>query len=70
MHKECGLQFRSFVSPIVECLEDADGITRDTAKAAIIDLFKSVPPIHVSYVTNLTLLGTHPIALKPISLNS
>ena len=40
MNKEYGLQFKSFMSKIVECLEDADGGVRDTAKATIVELFK------------------------------
>ena len=40
MHKELSLPFKTFVPKIVQCLEDADGIVRDTAKAVIIELFK------------------------------
>jgi len=40
MHTEQGLQFRSFVPHMVECLEDADGGVREAAKTNLIDLFR------------------------------
>lgn len=40
MHDEQQLPFRGFVGPIVECLEDADGTVRDTAKNSLVDLFR------------------------------
>ncbi len=40
MHVEHNLQFRVFVGSIVECLEDADGGVRETAKTNIVELFK------------------------------
>lgn len=40
MHTEQGLQFRSFVPNIVDCLEDADSNVREAAKANLIELFK------------------------------
>lgn len=39
MHAQHGLQFRGFVPPMIECLENADGAVRETAKTAIIELF-------------------------------
>jgi len=39
MHAEHNLQFRNFVPPMVECLENADGVVRETAKTTIIELF-------------------------------
>lgn len=39
-HKDRGFQFRSFVPNIVDCLEDADGNVRETAKATVIELFQ------------------------------
>ncbi|KAI9672549.1 MAG: suppressor of tub2 mutation [Caeruleum heppii] len=43
MSKEKGLQFRSFVPKLVDALEDADGMVRDTAKATVVELFHSAP---------------------------
>ena len=40
MHQEASLQFKSFVPALVACLEDADGIVRDAAKSAIVELFR------------------------------
>ncbi|PHH82011.1 hypothetical protein CDD83_3387 [Cordyceps sp. RAO-2017] len=43
MHKEHGLQFRSYVPLLMELLEDADGMVRDAAKSTVIELFKTAP---------------------------
>ncbi|KAI1258574.1 ARM repeat-containing protein [Xylariaceae sp. FL1019] len=43
MHKEHGLQFRTYVPALMELLEDADGMVRDAAKATVIDLFREAP---------------------------
>ncbi|KAI9816318.1 MAG: suppressor of tub2 mutation [Phylliscum demangeonii] len=43
MHKDHGLQFRSFVPNLVSGLEDADGMVRDTAKSTVIELFRHAP---------------------------
>ncbi|KAI0150318.1 ARM repeat-containing protein [Xylariaceae sp. FL1272] len=43
MHKEHGLQFRTYVPTLMELLEDADGMVRDAAKATVIDLFREAP---------------------------
>lgn len=40
MHKEQGLQFRTYVPLLMDLLEDADGMVRDVAKTTVIDLFK------------------------------
>ncbi|KAH7328367.1 clasp N terminal-domain-containing protein [Stachybotrys elegans] len=42
-HKEHGLQFRSYVPLLMELLEDADGMVRDAAKSAVIELFTNAP---------------------------
>ena len=42
MNKDFGLPVKSFVPKMIECLEDADGIVRDVAKATIIALFQYV----------------------------
>lgn len=42
MHKEHGLQFRSYVPTLMELLEDADGMIRDAAKSTVIELFRCV----------------------------
>ena len=42
MHTEQALQFKSFVPPLVECLDHADGTIRERAKLSLIDLFRSV----------------------------
>ncbi|RDW92087.1 hypothetical protein BP5796_01481 [Coleophoma crateriformis] len=43
MHQEYGLQFKAFVPTFMELLEDADGMVRDNAKNAVIDLFQNAP---------------------------
>ncbi|KHN94226.1 HEAT repeat containing protein [Metarhizium album ARSEF 1941] len=43
MHQEHGMPFRGYVPMLMELLEDADGMVRDTAKATVIDLFKTAP---------------------------
>ncbi|KAI0450443.1 clasp N terminal-domain-containing protein [Xylaria acuta] len=43
MHKDHGLQFRSYVPILMELLEDADGMVRDAAKATVIELFRDAP---------------------------
>ena len=40
MHQEKGLPFRGYVPQLMELLEDADGMVRDTAKTTVIELFK------------------------------
>ena len=40
MHAEQNLQFKPFVAPMIECLEDADGQVREAAKTNIIELFR------------------------------
>lgn len=42
MHKDHGLQFRAYVPTLMELLEDADGMVRDTAKATVTELFRCV----------------------------
>jgi CLIP-associating protein 1/2 len=42
MNKSDGLQFKSFVPQLVACLEDADGMVRETAKSCVVELFRSV----------------------------
>ncbi|EGR51990.1 uncharacterized protein TRIREDRAFT_103745 [Trichoderma reesei QM6a] len=42
-HQQHGLPFRSFVPMLMELLEDADGMVRDTAKSTVIELFKNAP---------------------------
>lgn len=39
-HQEQGLQFKPYVPILMELLEDADGMVRDTAKITVIELFK------------------------------
>ncbi|KAM0225351.1 hypothetical protein ACHAQD_001285 [Fusarium lateritium] len=41
MHKENGLAFRAYVPVLMELLEDADGMVRDTAKSVVMELFQS-----------------------------
>lgn len=40
MNQEQGLQFRSFVPRLVDCLEDADGTVREAAKVTAVELFR------------------------------
>ncbi|KAM0709166.1 hypothetical protein Q7P35_003202 [Cladosporium inversicolor] len=39
MHNEQGMAFKSYVGPIVACLENADEHVRDAAKNALVELF-------------------------------
>lgn len=41
-HQQHGLPFRAYVPVLMDLLEDADGMVRDTAKSTVIELFKSV----------------------------
>lgn len=43
MHKEEGMPFKGYVSSMVARLEDADGNTREAAKAALVELFSTAP---------------------------
>lgn len=43
MHQENGMPFKSFVTTLMELLEDADGMVRDTARNAVIELFQNAP---------------------------
>ncbi|KAK4227891.1 protein STU1 [Podospora fimiseda] len=43
MHQENGLQFRGYVPTLMELLEDADAMVRETAKLTVIELFKNAP---------------------------
>lgn len=42
MHEEWALPFKAFVPTMMELLEDADGMVRDTAKHSVVKLFKCV----------------------------
>ncbi|KAK5998687.1 Protein stu-1 [Cladobotryum mycophilum] len=42
-HNEQGLPFRGYVPTLMDLLEDADGMVRDTAKSTVIELFKNAP---------------------------
>lgn len=42
MHKTEGLPFKTYVPQLVACLEDADGMVRETAKSCIVELFRYV----------------------------
>ncbi|KAG5939874.1 suppressor of tub2 mutation [Claviceps sorghi] len=42
-HQERGLPFRGYVPLLMELLEDADGMVRDTAKTTVIELFRTAP---------------------------
>ncbi|KAH8659136.1 protein-like protein STU1 [Tricladium varicosporioides] len=43
MHQENGMPFKSFVTTLMELLEDADGMVRDTARNSVITLFQNAP---------------------------
>ncbi|KAI9816215.1 MAG: suppressor of tub2 mutation [Pycnora praestabilis] len=43
MSKEQGLQFRSFVPRLMDCLEDSDGSVRETSKVTVVELFQTAP---------------------------
>jgi CLIP-associating protein 1/2 len=40
MHQEHGMPFKSFVTTLMDLLEDADGMVRDTARNTVITLFQ------------------------------
>ncbi|ETS82390.1 hypothetical protein PFICI_04266 [Pestalotiopsis fici W106-1] len=40
MHKDHDMPFRAFVPTLMELLEDADGMVRETAKGTVIELFR------------------------------
>ncbi|UKZ60176.1 uncharacterized protein TrAtP1_001461 [Trichoderma atroviride] len=42
-HQQHGLPFRGYVPVLMDLLEDADGMVRDTAKSTVIELFKNAP---------------------------
>ncbi|OAL71520.1 hypothetical protein A7D00_4422 [Trichophyton violaceum] len=48
MTKERGVLFRAHVPSLVVGLEDADSSVRETAKAAVIELFQNAPPRAIS----------------------
>jgi CLASP N terminal len=74
MSKEQGLQFKPFVPRLVEALEDADGVVRETAKMAVVELFRYAPsahPFHPAFASLLIIpLGPHQDMLKPILRNN
>lgn len=43
MHKDHALQFRTYVPTLMELLEDADPMVRETAKTTVIELFREAP---------------------------
>lgn len=43
MHASDNLPFKSFVPYLVASLEDSDGMVRETAKSAVVELFKNAP---------------------------
>ncbi|TAQ91257.1 hypothetical protein B7494_g382 [Chlorociboria aeruginascens] len=43
MHQENGMPFKSFVTTLMELLEDADGMVRDAARNSVIELFRNAP---------------------------
>jgi hypothetical protein len=46
MHQDHGMPFKSFVSTLMDLLEDADGMVRDTARNSVIALFQYVQCRH------------------------
>ncbi|KAH8592959.1 STU1 protein-like protein [Bisporella sp. PMI_857] len=43
MHQDNAMPFKSFVTTLMELLEDADGMVRDTARNSVIALFQNAP---------------------------
>ncbi|KAI9890941.1 MAG: suppressor of tub2 mutation [Vezdaea aestivalis] len=43
VHQEHHLNFKAFVPKLMDALEDADGMVRDTAKVTVVDLFRTAP---------------------------
>jgi CLIP-associating protein 1/2 len=40
MHQDHAMPFKSFVTTLMDLLEDADGMVRDTARNSVITLFQ------------------------------
>ena len=60
MHQEHAMPFKSFVSILMELLEDADGMVRDVARNTVIELFQFVPS-SCTHSNPLTIdVETHP----------
>ena len=51
MHQENAMPFKSYVTTLMELLEDADGMVRDVARNSVIELFQYVyiVPLHLRY---------------------
>ncbi|KAG9230796.1 hypothetical protein BJ875DRAFT_487625 [Amylocarpus encephaloides] len=43
MHQDSAMPFKSFVTTLMDLLEDADGMVRDTARNSVITLFQNAP---------------------------
>jgi CLIP-associating protein 1/2 len=52
MHQENGMPFKAYVSILMELLEDADGMVRDTARNVVIELFKYVFASYLLFKTS------------------
>lgn len=66
MHQENGLQFRSYVPTLMELLEDADGMVRDTAKSTVIELFRYVADLLWRARVLIKISGMHQMLPSPI----
>ena len=64
MHQEHGLPFRSYVPTLMELLEDADGVVRDTAKTTVIELFRYVSRFQALPRFTLLLFCLAPCAVR------
>lgn len=65
MHLQNGMPFKSFVSTLMELLEDADGIVRDAARGTVISLFQYALTILQTSWHKLTISGMHQMLLNP-----
>jgi CLIP-associating protein 1/2 len=66
MHEERGLQFKSFVPVLMELLEDADGMVRDSARHAVIELFRYVQCCQSISIANHYVRNAPPAAKSDI----
>jgi hypothetical protein len=64
MHQENGMPFKSFVTTLMDLLEDADGMVRDTARNSVIELFKWVTfSIALTNTNHLSEMRQMPLSL-------
>ncbi|KAI1945508.1 suppressor of tub2 mutation [Ophidiomyces ophidiicola] len=68
MTREHGLLFRNYVSSLVNCLEDADGTVRETAKSTVIEVFQyeDLSPHYGIEINNVVIRNAPPRAISDL----